>query len=117
MSGIIPVGGYTPLWAALVFAFFRRSSSDEVLYLEATIHVKMDEDIYHSQYGGAVTTELAIPVPVETSINPGDVAAINIETVNPFGQRFKPALDIGNPADELDEDALYQGVDTAQGEV
>jgi len=84
----------------------RRSSSDEVLYLEATIHVKMDEDTYHGQYGGAVTTELAIPVPVETSINPGDVAAINIETVNPFGQRFKPALEVGNPADELDEDML-----------
>ena len=102
-SEIISLGGIVDKVRAI-----RRSSGDRVLYLEATVHVKMDEDIFEGQYGGAVTTELAIPVPVNTTINPGDVATIHIQTVNPFGQRFAPALEVGNPADELDEDMLAE---------
>jgi hypothetical protein len=83
--------------------------SEEVQYLEATVHIKMDEDDYQGQYGGAVTYDLSVPLPIETGVNPGDVVAIHMQFVNPFGKRFHAALDIGeNPADELDEDMLAE---------
>jgi hypothetical protein len=87
----------------------RRSSSDEVLYLEATIHIKMDEELFTSQYGSPVTSDMTVPLPIGTEVNPGDVVAIHMQFVNPFGKRFHAALDVGeNPADELDEDMLAE---------
>ena len=82
----------------------RGGSDDDVRYVEATIHVKMGED-YKSTYGGNVTTDVLIPLPVTTEINPGDVASITIDVVNPFGKRFVGALTVGNEeADDDDDD-------------
>jgi len=77
--------------------------NDEVQYLEASVHLKFDEDDYQGQYGGTVTADLAIPLPATTKVNPGDVVAVHMQFVNPFGQRFVPALEVSEP-DELDED-------------
>ena len=80
-----------------------RGNDDEVLYVEATIHVKMGDD-YKGVYGYDVSTELVLPLPVTTEVNPGDVAEVTFSTRNPFGQRFVGALTVGN--EDEDEDAL-----------
>ena len=83
---------------------------DEVQYLEATVHLKFDEDQYQGQYGGQVTYDLALPLPIGTEVNPGDVVQVHMNFINPFGKRVMPALEVGdeNPADELDEDMLAE---------
>jgi hypothetical protein len=79
----------------------RGGATDDVRFVEATVHVKMGED-YVATYGGSVTTDLSIPLPVTTEINPGDVAVVTISTTNPFGRRFVGALDMGNDDDDDD---------------
>ena len=70
-----------------------RNSSDEVRYVEATVHVKMDES-YKSQYGSDVTIDLPVPLPIGTGVNPGDVVSVYMQFVNPFGKRFMAALEM-----------------------
>lgn len=79
----------------------RGGSQDDVRYIEATVHIKMDED-YESPYGGKVTVDLPIPLPITTEINPGDVANVTISTQNPFGRRFVGALTVGNEEEPLE---------------
>ena len=81
--------------------------NDEVQYLEASIHIKMGEED-SGQYGGEVTIDLPVPLPTTTQVNPGDVVSVQMQFVNPFGQRFMPALEVSqeNPADVIDEDLL-----------
>lgn len=79
--------------------------NDEVQFLEATVHIKMGDE-YQGQYGDKVTSDMLVPLPIGTTVNPGDVVAITMSFVNPFGQRFQPALEVGNPTDVLDEDML-----------
>ena len=67
----------------------------EVSYVEATVHIKMGED-YKGTYGDSVTLDLAVPLPVTTEVNPGDVVSVNFSFVNPFGRRFVGALTVGN---------------------
>lgn len=83
----------------------RRSGSDEVLHLKATIHFDFDDE-YKGVYGGIVTEDWTLPLPVDTTVNPGDVVSIEMSILSPFGQRFAPALTVGDPRDEgFDEDA------------
>jgi hypothetical protein len=87
----------------------RKSGSDEVLYLKARLHFEFDKDEYQGIYGGLVTQDWELPLPIDSGINPGDMVAVQIQVVSPFGQRFAPALEMGDPRDEgFDEDApLY----------
>lgn len=79
---------------------------DEVQYLEATVHLSMGEE-YHGQYGDKVTSDMLVPLPINTTVNPGDVVAISMHFENPFHKRFQPALEVGeNPADVMNEDIL-----------
>lgn len=80
-------------------------SNDEVRYLEATVHVSMSEE-YVGTYGGKVTVDLSIPLPITTEINPGDVCQVSLDFVAPFGHRFQPALEVGEDhgVEVLDDD-------------
>ena len=83
----------------------RASGTDEVLHLRASIHFDKSDE-FTSMYGGGVTMDWDLPVPVDSGINPGDVVSCELSILSPFGQRFAPALTVGDPRDEgFDEDA------------
>lgn len=80
-----------------------RNSSEEVLYLEVTIRVTFPD--VKGRYGDTVTSDIVIPMPVSTEVNPGHAAAIDMVFMDPFGQRFKPALEVSNDEEAVDVDA------------
>ncbi|GAF70568.1 unnamed protein product [marine sediment metagenome] len=63
---------------------------------------------WQSGSGEKKVDEFNFTLPIGSPVNPGDVAVVTMEFESPFGQRFKPALEVGveNPADVLDEDML-----------
>jgi len=73
--------------------------NDEVNHLEATIHIKLGEE-FKGSYGGAVTMELAVRLPVTSQVNPGHVAQVSLAFMDPFGARFNPALEMGENEEE-----------------
>lgn len=82
----------------------RQSGTDEVLHLRATIHFDASKE-FTNTYGGGVTMDWDLPIPVDSGINPGDVVSVELSILSPFGQRFAPALTVGDPRDEgFDED-------------
>jgi hypothetical protein len=56
-------------------------------------------------YGGNVTFDPILILPVDSGVNPGDVAVINVAFQSPFGQRFQPALEASTNGEE-DDDVL-----------
>lgn len=76
---------------------------EQVQYLIATVHVAFDKDDgFVGSYGGQVTADLDIPIDVRSGINPGDLVVLTMGVVPPHTQRFVPALEVGEP----DEDVL-----------
>jgi hypothetical protein len=81
-----------------------RSTTDEVMYLVAGIHMDFDQE-YVNQYGSLQTREWDQILPVNSEINPGDVVTMVVSFNRPFGERFQLALDVGGPdAEGFDED-------------
>ena len=86
-----------------------RSNKDEVLRLEVTVHIPTD---FENPYYGTdkITDDIVFSVPADSSVNPGDLAIINIGFGTPHGQRFQPALEASN-SDVLDvnvEDGMIE---------
>jgi len=77
----------------------------EVNHLEATIHIKLGDE-YKGTYGGEVTMELAVRLPVRSNVNPGHVVQASFTFMDPFGQRFNPALEMGQDEDDGGDDVL-----------
>jgi hypothetical protein len=48
--------------------------------------------------------EFSITLPIGSPVQPGDAVVVTMEFTNPLGQRFTPALEVGEP--EVDEDVL-----------
>jgi hypothetical protein len=83
-----------------------RSNKDEVLRLEVTVHIPTE--FTNTYYGTEnVTDDIVFSVPADSSVNPGDLAIINIIFASANGQRFQPALEVG----KSDEDVLEVNVE------
>lgn len=78
-----------------------RGSNEEVKYLEATIRIDHGTE-FESRYGGNVTSDLPIAIPVTSSVNPGDLVQVTFQFANPYGQRFAPALEASTDEDADD---------------
>ena len=90
----------------IVDAVEARRKDGQVAYLVANIRFET-EIANEFGYGEKQRVDnLAIALGTGENVNPGDVVILNVSFKNPMGQRFQPALEVGNPADELDEDAL-----------
>jgi hypothetical protein len=76
-----------------------RSNSDEVTRLEVTVHIPTE--FANTYYGTQnVTDDIVFSVPADSSVNPGDLAVINMIFADPRGQRFQPALEMAKADDE-----------------
>ena len=96
--------------AGIVEGVKAKRKGSEVVSLAVNVRfdtMLIDEYAYGSQ-GDTKVDEVMFHVPPAEGINPGDVVVMNLSFKSPFGQRFVPALEVGqeNPADELDEDML-----------
>ena len=96
--------------AGIVEGVKAKRKGSEVVSLAVSVRfdtMLIDEYAYGSS-GETKVDEVQFHVPPNSGINPGDVVVINLDFKSPFGQRFVPALTVGddNPADELDEDIL-----------
>jgi hypothetical protein len=94
--------------AGIVDRVAAKRRSSEVVSLAVTVRFETmlaNEYAYNNEQQ---VDEVTFHVPPSEGVNPGDVVIMNISFKNPFGQRFVPALEVGNPADELDEDALAE---------
>jgi hypothetical protein len=90
----------------IVDAVEARRKDGQVVYLVAS--VRFETEIANEfGYGEKQRVDnLAIALGVGDNVNPGDIVTFNATFTPPMAQRFQPALEVGNPADELDEDAL-----------
>jgi hypothetical protein len=80
----------------------------QVKYLVATARFETE---IPNEYGyGEKQRVDSVDIAIGTGegVNPGDVVQLNVSFTSPQAQRFQPALNIGNPADELDEDMLAE---------
>ena len=78
----------------------------QVKYLVATARFETEIPNEYGYGEKQRVDSVDIAVGVSENVNPGDVVVLNATFRSPQAQRFQPALEIGNPADELDEDAL-----------
>ena len=86
-----------------------RSNKDEVLRLEVTVHIPTQ---FENPYYGTdkISDDIVFSVPNDSSVNPGDLAVINIMFANPNGQRFQPALEAGSTDDDVLEVNVEDGM-------
>lgn len=66
-----------------------------VLRLEATVRIETE---YETSYYGdepQIDTVL-VSLPVDSGVNPGDIATVSMSFVSPDVQRFVPALEVGS---------------------
>ena len=75
----------------------------EVNHLVATVHIKLGEE-FKGEYGGDVTMELDVRLPITSQVNPGHVVQVSFAFADPFGARFNPALEAGAVEDDDDDD-------------
>ncbi len=78
-----------------------RDSKDEVMYLEATIHLKHD---HADRWRDNVTTDWILPMPVGADVTPGDIVIVSVATEQPTGIPFKPALTVGQDYEDDEDD-------------
>ena len=100
--------------AGIVDRVAAKRKGSEVISLAVTVRFETmlaNEYAYNSEQQ---VDDVTFHVPPAEGVNPGDVVIMNLSFKNPFGQRFVPALEVGeNPADELDEDALEDDINEA----
>jgi len=76
-----------------------RNNAGEVLRLDVTIRVETGLDT--TSYGqDQHVDEVTVGMPVDANVNPGDVVSLALHFTNPFGQRFQPALEVGESDEE-----------------
>ena len=86
----------------------RKDSSEqrEVMFLTATVRFETELET-GANYGDKHRTDVVeIAVGAREGVNPGDLVAMTLTFTSPTGQRFQPALEVGEDVEtyELDDD-------------
>ena len=87
--------------AGIVEGVSARRKNSEVVSLAVT--VRFDTMLMDSYAYGENSTqidEVTFSVPPNSGINPGDVIVMTLGSKSPFGQRFVPALTVGEDDEE-----------------
>lgn len=94
--------------AGIVDAVSARRRNSEVVSLAVNVRFEtMLVDRYAYGDSSTQTDEVVFSVPPNSGINPGDVVVMELSFKSPFGQRFVPALSVG------DEEAIDDEEDDA----
>ena len=94
--------------AGIVKGVTAKEYQGQYKYLAIEVAFETEEEVAYYSNSDKKVDEFMFTLPLGSPVNPGDVAVVTMEFEKPFGQRFKPALEVSNPADELDEDLLAE---------
>lgn len=75
-----------------------RRHGGEVKHLR--VRVRVEADVPSAEWVASGETkvqidEISLSLPVESGVNPGDIVVLSASFKSPFGERFQPALEIG----------------------
>jgi hypothetical protein len=87
--------------AGIVEGVSARRKNKEVVSL--AVNVRFDTmlvDSYAYGEGTTQTDEVSFSLPPNSGVNPGDVVVMDLTFKSPFGQRFVPALSVGDNEEE-----------------
>lgn len=77
----------------------KRNGAGDVLRLSVIVRVETDyAQTYYSE--NKHVDEIMLSLPVDSRVNPGDVASVTVAFQSPFGDRFRPALEVSNGDDD-----------------